>query len=107
MKISKEEFQRVEERAELDSDIESEIPVTWASNVNHKNCLLFLLHPHNILLLSYYNMLELYHLESEINSDKEYQKEMEEPISDLNIKTQAWLIKLKDQSGKPEVGSVF
>jgi len=28
MKISKEEFQRVEERAELDSDIESEIPVT-------------------------------------------------------------------------------
>ena len=66
--------------------------------------MLFLLHPHDILLLSYYNMLELYHLKSKIDSDKEYQKEMEEHISDLNIKTQAWLKKLKEQSGKPKVG---
>ena len=45
--------------------------------------------------------------DSKIDLDEQYQKEMEELISDLNIKTQAWLKKLKDQSGKPEVGSAY
>ncbi len=40
-------------------------------------------------------MLELYHLESKSDSDELYQKEMEELISDLNIKTLAWLEKLE------------
>ena len=43
--------------------------------------------------------------DSKIDLDEQYQKEMEELISDHNIKTQAWLKKLKDQS-KPEVGSI-
>ena len=60
--------------------------------------MLFLLHLHSILSFSYYNILELYHLESKIDSDEQYQKEMEDLISDLNIKTLAWLEKLEENN---------
>jgi len=43
-------------------------------------------------------MSQLYHLESKTDSDEQYQKEMEEIISDLNIKTLAWLEKLEKKN---------
>jgi len=46
----------------------------------------------------------MYNPDSKIDSDKQYQKEMKELMSEINKKTQAMLKKLKEQS-KPEVGS--
>lgn len=48
----------------------------------------------------------MYSLDNKINSDEQYQKEMEKLVSEINKKTQTMLKKLKDQS-KPEVGSVY
>ena len=42
---------------------------------------------------------------SKIDSDEQYQKEMEKLISETNKKTKKMLEKLKNQS-KPEVGSI-
>ena len=44
--------------------------------------------------------------DSKIDSDEQYQKEMENLVSEINKKTQTMLKKLKDQS-KPELGSMF
>ena len=47
----------------------------------------------------------MYPSDSKIDSDKQYQKEMEKLVSEVNKKTQTMLKKLKGQS-KPEVGSI-
>jgi len=47
----------------------------------------------------------MYPSDSKIDSDKQYQKEMEKLVSEVNKKTQTMLKKLKDQS-KPELGSM-
>ena len=44
--------------------------------------------------------------ESKVDFDEQYQKEMKKLVSEINEQTQEMFKKLKDQSGKPEVGSI-
>jgi len=47
----------------------------------------------------------MYQPDNKFDSNEQYQKEMENLVSEVNKKTQTMLKKLKEQS-KPEVGSI-
>ena len=64
--------------------------------------MLFWSHPYNIILYSYYNILQLYHLENKIDSDegKEYRDTMQEIMLELKLKANKLLKNLEEENRK-------
>ena len=48
----------------------------------------------------------MYRSDNKIDLDEQYQKEMKKLVSEINEQTQEMFKKLKDQTGKPELGAM-
>ena len=66
---------------------------------SQKLCVIFVTSS-NIILFSYYNMLQLYHLESKNDSDegKEYRDTMQEVVLEVKLQAYKLLVKLEEEN---------
>ena len=76
--------------------------ITSGSHVRQKNSVLFLSHTYNILLSSYYNIIQMYHLKNKIDLDKLHQKDVEDMMFEINEKTQRWISRLRRKNQSNE-----